>query len=391
MKNIWKFIFIFVFLFVGFFIFDEVNAEGYISFDNKNGNSFSISSNGEINNNSISGLTYDKDSNTLTFNNVKYDGFMHIYDLGDNFKIKLVGDNELVHIFGIGSLSIIGDGSLTVDSRNFHDDGVANDGAAISLSGGKLEISSESTVKLYSREDVIVFYDVNNNDLLKINNGDYVLKSLKKKEEFTLYENANVAIPSDSVYLRFSKVALKDGKKYGVDYYPDTGAYKIYNREIYFDLANDLYLFDDNENEATEMYYDIESLNSNGYQLLDEDVEIMNYNYTLGEVYEDTNNNRYVVFDNNIYNLTSNYFESKRYPFGERYYVTMNDSISMDSLSKVVKEVRYYTYVDLNELIISPKTIVSNPKTGNHTFLIISIVCFAFLIVIITNKSKKFN
>ena len=45
--------------------------------------------------NEISGVTYDKNSNTLILNNVKTEMLLETYAMGDNFKIKAIGNNEI--------------------------------------------------------------------------------------------------------------------------------------------------------------------------------------------------------------------------------------------------------------------------------------------------------
>ena len=45
--------------------------------------------------NEISGVTYNKNSNTLILNNVKTEMLLEIYAMGDNFKIKVIGNNEI--------------------------------------------------------------------------------------------------------------------------------------------------------------------------------------------------------------------------------------------------------------------------------------------------------
>ena len=72
-----------------------------------------------IENKSIPGASYDEATNTLTLNN--YTGeFLNVNLMGNGFKLKLVGDNELtgIVVWGFmygGSLTITGDGKLTLN------------------------------------------------------------------------------------------------------------------------------------------------------------------------------------------------------------------------------------------------------------------------------------
>ena len=83
----------------------------------------------------VSGAVYDKASNTVTLTN--YNNPTNILvanEMGDDLKLKLVGDNHIsslvVYGFGWGgNLEIIGDGSLTINENK-------TSSAAIALYGG---------------------------------------------------------------------------------------------------------------------------------------------------------------------------------------------------------------------------------------------------------------
>ena len=57
-----------------------------------------------VHNDVLEGVTYDKASNTLTLDNVKTDLFLSINEMGEDFKINLVGENEIPYmiIYGFG-------------------------------------------------------------------------------------------------------------------------------------------------------------------------------------------------------------------------------------------------------------------------------------------------
>ena len=77
---------------------------------------------GRISNESIPGASYDEATNTLTLNN--YTGeFLNVNLMGNGFKLRLVGENELkgIVVWGFmygGSLTITGDGKLTINHTN---------------------------------------------------------------------------------------------------------------------------------------------------------------------------------------------------------------------------------------------------------------------------------
>ena len=50
----------------------------------------------------VKGISYDLKTNTLTLNNFKSDKMLMITDMGDDFKIKLVGYNEVGFIGSVG-------------------------------------------------------------------------------------------------------------------------------------------------------------------------------------------------------------------------------------------------------------------------------------------------
>ena len=83
----------------------------------------------KINNSAVSGMTYDKPTNTLTVENVhQRDNELFIWYMGDDFKLNVKGENEFGVIFVYNyfdfhstSLNIIGDGTLTVNEQRRND------------------------------------------------------------------------------------------------------------------------------------------------------------------------------------------------------------------------------------------------------------------------------
>lgn len=113
----------------------------------------------KINNSAVSGMTYDKPTNTLTVENVhQRDNELFIWYMGDDFKLNVKGENEFGVIFVYNyfdfhstSLNIIGDGTLTVNEQR------RNDIAIQMVADGDhslmhLDIADTVTVHLYSTE-----------------------------------------------------------------------------------------------------------------------------------------------------------------------------------------------------------------------------------------------
>ena len=72
--------------------------------------------------NSIAGMSYDRESNTLTLNDFKNKAAVIVTNMmGDDFKINLIGDNEIGSIGSYGdawggSINICGNGSLIINA-----------------------------------------------------------------------------------------------------------------------------------------------------------------------------------------------------------------------------------------------------------------------------------
>ena len=99
-------------------------AYAYIAVGNSETKDNIFSSQGS---NAIDGVSYDKASNTLTLNQYKNaDNYIATNMMGDDFKIRLIGENEISSIVAYGdawggSVTICGDGSLTVNPKKQED------------------------------------------------------------------------------------------------------------------------------------------------------------------------------------------------------------------------------------------------------------------------------
>lgn len=109
-------------------------------------------------NEAVPGATYDKESNTLTLDNVKLPETLSLYYMGDDFKLCVVGECELGYIRVVNyyncystSLNITGIGTLTVNKDRINDEAMYFYGDGDSLM--HLDIAPSVTVDMYAAEN----------------------------------------------------------------------------------------------------------------------------------------------------------------------------------------------------------------------------------------------
>lgn len=137
-------------------------AYAYIAVGNSETKDNIFSSQGS---NAIDGVSYDKASNTLTLNHYKNaDNYIATNMMGDDFKIRLIGENEISSIVAYGdawggSVTICGDGSLTVNPKKQEDYGVRlyAEGTASVLS-----VENTCNVTIYAGQAGKVLYTTGN-------------------------------------------------------------------------------------------------------------------------------------------------------------------------------------------------------------------------------------
>lgn len=137
-------------------------AYAYIAVGNSETKDNIFSSQGS---NAIDGVSYDKASNTLTLNQYKNaDNYIATDMMGDDFKIRLIGENEISSIVAYGdawggSVTICGDGSLTVNPKKQEDYGVRlyAEGTASVLS-----VENTCNVTIYAGQAGKVLYTTGN-------------------------------------------------------------------------------------------------------------------------------------------------------------------------------------------------------------------------------------
>ena len=171
----------------------------------------------------VKGAVYDKKTNTLTLTNYKHPTMsIEANEMGDDFKIKLVGDNQIKSLivwgYGYGgSVEILGDGTLTINKNKGK-----NCGITMQPEGTKAVLK----VDVYAGTDKMPFYVNSISEEYKNCVDADTDKTLKTEAAYTdRYITHPVVWLSDepSVF----EVYMKDGdakSKYAIEMY-DTSYY----------------------------------------------------------------------------------------------------------------------------------------------------------------------
>ena len=163
-------------------------------------------------NEAVPGVTYDKTTNTLTLDNVKLPDTLTLYYMGDDFKLRVVGECELGYICVNNyfnnystSLNITGTGTLSVNKDK------KNDEAMYFYADGQglmhLDIASSVTVHLYANENADEYYPQN---VMRIWStyadpaitvgGEAIPEAKSRQKTETIYETVNAAWYSNPDY-----------------------------------------------------------------------------------------------------------------------------------------------------------------------------------------------
>lgn len=132
-------------------------AYAYINVRNGEESNLLFSSEGT---NSIDGMSYDRESNTLTLNNYKSSTTVIVTNMMvDDFKINLVGDNEIGSIGSYGdawggSINISGNGSLVINADKSDDYGIAFFAEG---TNSVLSVADTCNVTIYSGSKAVVY------------------------------------------------------------------------------------------------------------------------------------------------------------------------------------------------------------------------------------------
>lgn len=177
----------------------------------------------------VKGAVYDKKTNTLTLTNYKHPTMsIEANEMGDDFKIKLVGDNQIKSLivwgYGYGgSVEILGDGTLTINKNKGK-----NCGITMQPEGTKavLKVSGKAVVDVYAGTDKMPFYVNSISEKYKNCVDADTDKTLKTEAAYTdRYIMHHVVCLSDTPYA--FDVYTKDGdanSKYAIQIY-DTSYY----------------------------------------------------------------------------------------------------------------------------------------------------------------------
>ena len=117
--------------------------------------------------NSIAGMSYDRESNTLTLNDFKNKAAVIVTNMmGDDFKINLIGDNEIRSIGSYGdawggSINICGNGSLVINADKADDYSV---GLLAEGTNSVLSVADTCNVTIYSGTKAVVYTSDNLTD-----------------------------------------------------------------------------------------------------------------------------------------------------------------------------------------------------------------------------------
>lgn len=178
---------------------------------------------GDVYNSLVEGMTYNEDTNTLTLTNFKSKEVLLIAQMGEDFKINLVGENEVGYIvvndaFDHDScnLNIVGYGSLTVNKEK------TDNVAAISIYNGKLIVDDSVTLELFSYEDkedasnnrpIITIYNTDNkNDLIIFKNG--YTPTIATSGQYNAVElNSLTILPIYHIEIENANLTLKVGEE----------------------------------------------------------------------------------------------------------------------------------------------------------------------------------
>lgn len=187
------------------------------------------------------GLDYDKATNTLTITNFKADR-LDANEMGDDFKIKLVGDSSIgwIQIWGYGyggSVTFIGDGTLATERLWLN--------AEQSASGFAVEDSAKITIKRSSalKEDKPTFGII----ATTVDEGAMKASCTKGKIDRVVkdvYETGKITIDGYDYTL---VIVIYDGMI--LYYYPseslnfETGEWELTSIKIYTDMGLQFYEF----------------------------------------------------------------------------------------------------------------------------------------------------
>lgn len=200
---------------------------------------------GDTKTTTVSGMSYDVKSNTLTlsgYNNKL--NYIFANEMGEDFKIKLVGSNEvqgiMVYGFGYGgSLSIEGNGSLTVNANKIAKNAFALYGEE---SVSKLFFGKNAMVKAYQQgSNATAFVNsstVSENGIVFEGDNSGMTDKVTKESYTSGATSEAYRLDEDSLYSYYPTVAkdTSDKKQYGALVTLDEQDNRKY---VIYELVND--------------------------------------------------------------------------------------------------------------------------------------------------------
>ncbi len=208
------------------------------------------------------GISYDLKTNTLTLNNFKSDMTLMVTDMGDDFKIKLVGYNEIGFIGSVAivwgsSVTITGSGVLVVNKNKTYPSAVAVDVSGTGYGFFKTEknaavkLVGNVTTELGEAEPTIYVSGTKEADTSKVImlNGDVKVTEASKKESYDVVNYVQTEVLWVDKYFGYGDFYTTEkegysGKLYiGEESYDENGLYYMY--EVVYDeeLQNHVALY----------------------------------------------------------------------------------------------------------------------------------------------------
>ncbi len=297
------------------------------------------------------GATYDKETNTLTINNINCD-MIDVSAMGEDFKIKVIGNNTInrrIIVEGKDyktNLEIIGNGSLVLGASNLWNE-------AISLTYGSLVIDDtvSLTIQNQSNSDknlISVYNDSNVDKLITIKSNDSVeVISVTNVENTYHYFGAYIHEVNnyDDSYI------LKKGTKYYAATKVNGDFYNVFNRELKTLVYNEETIYYSDSFSTWD--YTSFNISDDGYEIIKEHTPILVSTVITGVKRIDPLSNKLYYVDNEIYETT----ENKVYWNDEEYrYVILKNGINEENLVSVnnLKQ----SYIESHYLEINPSKYV---------------------------------
>ena len=373
-----------------------------------------IYNDGTIDNNSVSGATYEKDTNTLTIKDVKGHYELAIEDMGD-LTINVIGTNELLDVwiddsYHDDSVTFTGDGTLVLNK-----DKEENIVPIYSRGAGRLIFEDKISLKLYSvkpddsdNAPVIICDSMDTDSTSCITfKGVNVPEVIKERDtamssSFTF--KAFGMIPEE--FMSY-KIAVKDSKKYAYSVDGD-GKVKLFHTELLLDPYSNKWFIgnDDLEdiNDKRTNYNSLSDLTDAGYDVTTfaSDKAYCGWYQNYYVYLKDNDDNEYGLNDDYDMKQLSNLSDGLLYKVTDKKitigdeeipYMEYVDNVSIDTLTVSYQTVlldTYTHYVDGPELILDRvvKKETKNPKTSDTVlnYLVISIISSVGLIILFKNK-----